>query len=111
MAECDHDDLGLSVKNWRYFLKTHLVTMLNQIRAQHVNLILYPANIWMEKIPYHTALSSVNNFTRKEITDTIAMGSMVKPMSLLTLFFAAVGWNPVLKLQAMLIIIVVVVQD
>ncbi len=74
-------------------------------------MILYPANIWMEKIHYRTALSSVNSFTRKEITDAIAMGSMAKPMSLLTLFFTAIGWNPVLKLRAMLIIVVVVVQD
>ncbi len=29
-------------------------------------MILYPANIRMEKICYHTVLSSVNSFTRKE---------------------------------------------
>ncbi len=85
-----------------------------QVRAQHVNVIFYAANIWMEEIRYHTALSSVDSFARRVITDAIAMGSMAKLTSLLTLFrglFAAVGWNPILKLRAMLIVVVVVVQE
>ncbi len=108
---CDNDDLGLSMKNWKYFRKTHLVSTLNQIRTQHVNMILYPANIWMEEIRYHPARSSVCRSARGGITDAIAMGSMAKLTSWLTLFrglFAVVGWNPVL---AMLIVVVVAVQE
>ncbi len=84
---------------------------LNQIRTQHVNMTLYPANIWVEEIRYHPTRSSVCRSARGGITDAIAIGSMAKLTSLLTLFrelFAVVGWNPALKLRAMLIVVVVV---
>ncbi len=77
-------------------------------------MILYPANIRMEEIRYHPALSSLCRSARGGITDAIAMGSMAKLMCFFALFrglFAAVGWNPVLKLRAMLIVVVVVVQE
>ncbi len=76
---------------------------LNQIRTQHVNMTLYPANIWVEEIRYHPTRSSVCRSARGGITDAIAIGSMAKLTSLLTLFrelFAVVGWNPALEITS-----------